>query len=72
MSNDFSIRYKSIKCIVADPSKVRLDNCYVKAYSRTFSSLNGRLETFESFEHPSNVIPLISLKRKIIWNLNLL
>lgn len=52
---DFSLRYKSIKCVVADPSKLKIHSCYVKAFSRTFTSLYGRIELFEEFVYPSKV-----------------
>lgn len=51
---DFSIRIKSIKCIV-NASKVKLNFCYVKAQSRTLTSVNVGAELLDDFVAPSKV-----------------
>lgn len=51
---DFAIRIKSIKCIV-NVSKVKLNFCYVKAHSRTLTSVNVGAELLEDFVAPSKV-----------------
>lgn len=54
-STEFALRFKSIKCTIADPSKVKMNFCYVKAHSRTLTSINAGFELLENFEFPSNV-----------------
>lgn len=51
---DFSIRIKSMKCNV-NASKVKLYFCYVKAQSRTLTSVNVGAELLEDFVAPSKV-----------------
>lgn len=53
--HEFSLRYKSIKCLVADPSKVKMNFCYIKAHSRKLTSINVGLELYENYEFPSKV-----------------
>lgn len=51
---DFSIRFKSVKCFV-NYSRLKLHFCYVKAHSRTLTSLNIATTFLENFVGPSNV-----------------
>lgn len=51
---DFSIRFQSIKCFVNE-SRYKLHYCYIKAHSRTLTSVNIALTYLEKYVGPSKV-----------------
>lgn len=51
----FSLKFKSIKCLIDKPESVNLNFCFIKPISRTTSSLNIGFQLLEDWRGPSEV-----------------